>query len=94
MALAPLAVLPEFQKQGIGSALIKEGHKRAKEMGYRFSVVLGSEKYYPKFGYQPAKKAGIVPPFDVPDENFMMCRLSDEFEHVSGVVKYPKEFGI
>lgn len=94
LALAPLAVLPEYQRRGIGTALIEHGHHIAAKLNYGCVVVLGSEKYYPKFGYQPAKKAGIVPPFDVPDKNFMMCRLSDEFEHVSGVVKYPKEFGI
>ena len=63
LALAPLGVLPEYQKQGIGSVLIQEGHKKAKELGYHYSVVLGSEKYYPKFGYIPAKEYGIVAPF-------------------------------
>ncbi len=33
LALAPLGVLPEYQKQGVGSALIQEGHKIAKEFG-------------------------------------------------------------
>ena len=63
LSLAPLGVLPEYQKQGIGSVLIQEGHKKAKELGYHYSVVLGSEKYYPKFGYIPAKEYGIVAPF-------------------------------
>ena len=63
LALAPLGVLPEYQKQGIGSVLIQEGHKKAKEPGYHYSVVLESEKYYPKFGYIPAKEYGIVAPF-------------------------------
>ena len=44
LALAPLAVLPEYQKRGIGTALIKEGHRIASELGYGYSVVLGSEK--------------------------------------------------
>lgn len=51
LALAPLSVLPEYQRQGIGSALIREGHKRAGELGYGYSIVLGSEAYYPKAGY-------------------------------------------
>ena len=52
LALAPLAVLPEYQKQGIGKKLIKEGHKIAKKLGYHYSIVLGSEKYYSKSGYK------------------------------------------
>lgn len=94
LALAPLAVLPEFQKQGIGSALIKEGHKRAKEMGYSFSVVLGSEKYYPKFGYVPASRYGIKAPFPVPDENFMAINLKGDSAKLNAQVIYDKAFGI
>ena len=44
LALAPLSVLPDYQKQGIGTALIQEGHTRARALGYEYSVVLGSEK--------------------------------------------------
>ena len=55
LALAPLSVLPDYQKQGIGTALIQEGHTRARALGYEYSVVLGSEKYYPRTGYLPAK---------------------------------------
>ena len=94
LALAPLAVLPEYQRQGIGSKLIKEGHKIAKEMGYHYVVVLGSDKYYPKFGYEKASKYGIKPPFDVPDENFMVIKLNDLRKEIKGTVKYAKEFGI
>lgn len=65
LALAPLSVLPEYQRKGIGMALIKEGHRIAEKLGYGYSIVLGSEKYYPKAGYFPAEKFGIKPPFDV-----------------------------
>ena len=94
LALAPLGVLPEYQKQGIGSELIKEGHKLAKDLGYHYSVVLGSDKYYTKFGYIPAIKYGIKAPFEVPDENFMAIKLNDTDTEVRGIVKYAKEFGI
>ena len=70
------------------------GHKRAGELGYGYSIVLGSEAYYPKAGYVPAKNYGILSPFDVPDENFMACKLDKNVPDVSGVVQYPKEFGI
>ena len=94
LALAPLSVLPEYQKQGIGTALIQEGHKRAQALGYGYSVVLGSEKYYPRTGYLPAKNYGISAPFDVPDENFMACKLSENAPAVCGIVQYANEFGI
>ena len=94
VALAPLAVDPVFQGQGIGSALIREGHAKAVQMGYGFSVVLGSEKYYPKFGYVPASRFGIKAPFDVPDENFMAADLKGENKIFGAQVIYDKAFGI
>ena len=94
LALAPLSVLPEYQRKGIGTALIKEGHRIAQELGYGYSVVLGSEKYYPGAGYVPADTLGILPPFDVPRENFMAYKIDENFQKVNGVIEYAKEFGI
>ena len=94
LALAPLAVLPEYQKQGIGSKLIQQGHKIAKELGYHYSIVLGSETYYPKFGYVPAIQYGIKAPFEVSNENFMAIKLNDTDAEIKGTVQYAKEFGI
>lgn len=94
IALAPLAVLPKYQRQGIGTLLIKEGHRIAKELGYNYSVVLGSENYYPKFGYIPAKVYGIKAPFEVDDKNFMAVKLNDKADKIDGTVIYSKEFGI
>lgn len=94
LALAPLAVLPEYQKQGIGSKLIQQGHKIAKELGYHYSIVLGSETYYPKFGYVPAIHYGIKAPFEVSNENFMAIKLNDIDIEIKGTVQYAKEFGI
>lgn len=54
VVLAPLAVKPEFQNKGVGSALIEEGHRIAKKKGFAFSLLCGHEKYYPKFGYKTA----------------------------------------
>lgn len=94
LALAPLAVLPEYQKQGIGSKLIEEGHKIAKNLGYHYSIVLGSENYYPKFSYIPAINYGIKAPFEVEDKNFMAIKLNDPKLKIEGIVEYAKEFGI
>ena len=94
LSLAPLAVLPEYQKQGIGKKLIEEEHKKAKKLGYHYSIVLGSERYYPKFGYVPASKYGIKAPFEALNENFMAIKLNDTDVKITGVVEYAKEFGI
>ena len=94
IALAPLGILPEYQRKGIGRALIKEGHRIAKKLGYHYSIVLGSEKYYPKFGYIPGINYGIMPPFQVENENFMAIKLKEADKEIKGVVKYAKEFGI
>ncbi len=94
LALAPLSVLPGYQRKGIGTALINEGHRIARESGYEYSIVLGSEKYYPRTGYLPADQFGIKPPFDVPGENFMVYKLKEDAPDIHGTVKYAKEFGI
>ncbi len=94
LALAPLSVSPEYQRQGIGQRLIAKGHEVARNMGYGYSVVLGSEKYYPKAGYLPADTYGILPPFDVPRENFMAYKFNDDTVDIYGIMKYAKEFGI
>ena len=94
LALAPLAVLPEYQGQGIGRKLIEKGHEVAKKLEYHYSVVLGSENYYPRFGYVPAVKYGIKAPFEVPYKNFMAIKLNDTNKEIKGIVKYGKEFEI
>ncbi len=93
LTLAPLAVLPEYQRKGIGRALIAESHRIAKELGYVCVVVLGSDAYYPKFGYIPAAQMGIRPPYDIPSKNYMVYILSkSEASGVKGMVQYPKAF--
>lgn len=94
LALAPLSVLPPYQRKGIGTALMREGHKIAQALGYHFSVVLGSETYYPRAGYVPAKQFGIEAPFEVPDVNFMALQLAENAQAIRGTVTYPKEFGL
>ena len=93
LALAPLAVRPDRQNQEIGSGLVEEGHKIAREKGYKGCIVVGHADYYPKFGYQPASKYGITAPFEVPDENFMAIEfLAGSLNDVSGTIEYAKEF--
>ncbi len=91
LALAPLAVSPQAQRKGVGTALIKRGHQIAKDMGYDIIVVLGSEKYYPRVGYKPASLLGIKAPFEAPDANFMAISLSGSTEQINGTIEYVKE---
>ncbi len=94
LALAPLAVSPEYQKMGVGKLLIEYGHQKAKQLGYTRIVVLGSENYYPKFGYKMAKEFDIFPPVKFPEKNFMVAKIGENETSVKGVVRYSPEFKI
>lgn len=67
LALAPVAVLPNYQGNGIGGHLIEFAHKKARELGFESIILLGHPTYYPKFGYRKASDFDIQLPFDVPD---------------------------
>lgn len=93
LALAPVSVLPEYQGKGIGGKLIETAHKKAKELGFGSVILLGHENYYPRFGYEIAKKYRIKLPFEVPDENCMAIELiKGALEGIEGTVVYPKAF--
>lgn len=93
LGLAPVAILPPYQKQGIGSALILEAHKRAVELGFLSSVLLGHQDYYPKFGYRKAIDFGIEFPFDIPHEYCMAVELvPGGLDGVHGTVRYSAPF--
>lgn len=94
LILAPLSVLPEFQNRGIGTALIKEGHMKAEAMGYDYSIVVGSETFYPRLGYIKADTLGLKTPDGIDPKNFMAIKLNKNAENISGAVTYPKEFGM
>ncbi|MDH4204015.1 MAG: N-acetyltransferase [Desulfobacteraceae bacterium] len=94
MGLAPMAVLPELQNQGIGSILVKEGLRIIRNTPCPFVIVLGHEKYYPRFGFQRASKYGLKSQWKgIPDEAFMAMILKDSvMKGVSGIVRYRDEF--
>ena len=93
MALAPMAVLPEYQRQGIGSELIQTGIIRLKRKGCPFVIVLGHAEYYPRFGFKPASGYGIRSEWDVPDDAFMILVLNEsEIRGSAGVARYRPEF--
>jgi len=93
MALAPMAVLPEYQRQRIGSKLVQTGIEKLKKWECPFIIVLGHAEYYPRFGFKPASRSGILSEWEVPDDAFMILVLNKLcMKGISGVAKYRPEF--
>lgn len=94
MGLAPMAVLPNYQRRGIGSKLVRAGLEMLKESSCPFVIVLGHPQYYPRFGFIPASGHGLQCQWDgVPDEAFMVLVLDESaMKGVSGVARYRSEF--
>jgi putative acetyltransferase len=89
VGLAPIAVHPNYQWQGIGSGLIRQGLRLCQELGYDYCVVLGDPKYYRRFGFEKASPFGIRNEYGV-DEEFMAIRFSER--DAVGLVRYASEF--
>lgn len=94
MGLAPMAVLPERQRQGIGSQLVRGGLDNLHEPGCPFVVVVGHPEYYPRFGFEPASTHGLECQWEgVPDAAFMVLVLDVRtMAGLSGVARYREEF--
>jgi putative acetyltransferase len=93
LALAPVAVLPARQRQGIGERLVRRGLADAGQLGYRSVVVLGHPAYYPRFGFRPAGQWGIKAPFPVSPDAFMALELvPGGLAGAPGTVQYPAGF--
>lgn len=91
--LGPMAVLPEFQRRGIGGQLVRAGLDACRRSGYGAVVVVGHPDYYPRFGFVPAHTRGLKYEAPVPDDVFMVLGLEPEaIARVSGVVRYRPEF--
>jgi putative acetyltransferase len=92
VGLAPLAVLPAFQKSGIGSALVNQGIYACQQAGYDLLVVLGDPNYYTRFGFARAKTYGLENEYGA-DAAFMVLALqSDRLAQPQGLVRYCPEF--
>ena len=90
LCLAPVAVLPGCQKQGIGSRLVEEGLRRCGELGHSIVIVVGWPSFYPRFGFTRARAKGLEAPFPVPDEAFMVRELiPGALAGVNGMVCFP-----
>lgn len=93
MGLAPMAVRPEHQRRGIGSALVRAGLEQCKLLGFGAVIVLGHPTYYPRFGFVPSTRFGIGCEYDVPEEVFMILELQPGFlQSASGTIRYHPAF--
>ncbi|MBM7702927.1 GNAT family N-acetyltransferase [Metabacillus iocasae] len=93
LALAPVSVLPAYQKREIGKKLIEHGLNVSAQLGFGSMIVLGHPTYYSKFGFERASKYKIEAPFEVADELFMVKELGKgRLDGVSGVVAYSDAF--
>ena len=93
VALAPVAVLPDHQGQGIGSSLIRQGLDCLRERGEHIVLVLGEPGYYTRFGFSTAKARHLRTPF--PREAYMALELRPgALDGVAGPVLYAPAFGI
>jgi putative acetyltransferase len=93
VALAPMAVSPGYQRQGVGGNLIRYGLGRLRELGERIVLVVGHPAYYPRFGFSTEKAHAIESPFDA--DAFMALELTPGALHgIRGQVRYPRAFGI
>ena len=93
LALTPLAVVPAFQRLGIGSALVSAGLERSRSARHARVLVIGDPVYYARFGFVPAARFGLKCPFPVTDDSFMAIELEPgAFAGVSGAVRYGHEF--
>ena len=92
-ALAPVAVLPEHQRQGIGGQLIRRGLDILRQRAERIVIVLGHPGYYPRFGFSCENARFLESPF--PPEAFMAMELSPgALNGIHGKVRYPAVFGL
>ncbi|MDQ0930204.1 putative acetyltransferase [Streptomyces turgidiscabies] len=90
----PVAVLPEYQRTGTGSAAVRTALKAAGDAGERFVTVLGHPAYYPRFGFTRASAHGIGITLDVPDEAMMALTLDAAHPLPGGTVRYAAPFGV
>ncbi len=92
--LAPVCVLPERQRLGIGSTLVHTGLARLRETGHRWVAVLGHPDYYPRFGFRPASAFGLRCAFEAPANAFMVLPLvTGALDGCGGgLIRYRPEF--
>lgn len=83
-AIAPIAVLPSLQRQGIGSALMHSAIERCRDQGIHAIILLGEPAYYKRFGFKPAHPLGYSCKWDDAAEAFMALELEADATEALG----------
>lgn len=94
LSLAPLAVLPAFQRQGIGSKLVEIGLAVCRELGHRIVVVLGHSHFYSRFGFSTKLAQSLASPFVGSDSWMALELVPGALANVQGRIQYAPPFGI
>ena len=92
LILGLLAVAQSMRGHGVGGALILEGQRLARKMGYSYLFVHGSNVYYPRLGYDFAHKFGVEPPAGLDRDHMMGIQLDAQAEPLQDVLEYPEPF--
>jgi putative acetyltransferase len=93
LALAPMAVVPEYQKQGVGSRLVKHGLQECRRLGHKIVIVLGHPAYYPRFGFSHRLAEFLDCPFGNCGDAWMALELVEgTLQGIRGKVVYPSAF--
>jgi putative acetyltransferase len=93
IGLAPMAVLPAFQRQGIGSRLVEAGLQAGRNAGYELAVVLGHVDFYPRFGFRAARELGLTSIYTEAGDASMALELRPgALAGRAGLVTYRPEF--
>jgi putative acetyltransferase len=91
--LAPMAVLPAFQRRGVGGEMVRAGFEACRRLDYGAVVVVGHPEYYPRFGFQPADSWDLQYADPVPRDVFMAIELRPgALSGCAGVVRFRPEF--
>ena len=93
MGLAPMAVAPQYQVRGVGTALVLTGFEHLRLQGTTAVVVVGHPGYYPRFGFARGSSFGLKTEYNVPDDVFMACELDPgSLQSVNGLISYHPAF--
>lgn len=101
VSLGPIGVRPEVQRQGIGGALVRAALDAARERDEIAVILLGSPRYYPRFGFRPVSERGLRNPytgtqedgFVVREEDCMLVALDERAEALRGPIRWHPAFG-
>jgi len=93
LALAPVAVAPEWQRKGVGELVVRAALAAAEDADEKLVVVLGDPGYYGRFGFIPAQRHEVTGPFEVPEAYFQALALPAYDGGPRGLCSYPEPFG-